>query len=139
MPYFKFFSGVLFLRLITLHPNHSSPSPSSPPPPLLLFSLSSSFSLQKRGAPTFFFCSSLYILDINCLLGVEMVEIFSHYISCFFVRLTASFAVQKQSFIGSQLWIINLTIEIWMLCSGSCLPGYSQLSLLSGSVYLVLC
>ena len=41
------------------------------------------------------FFNSLYILEIRPLSDVGLVKIFSHSVSCFFVLLTVSFALQK--------------------------------------------
>ena len=41
------------------------------------------------------FFSSLYILDINPLLDVGLVKIFSQFFGCLFVLLTVPFALQK--------------------------------------------
>ena len=45
-----------------------------------------------------FFCcymSSFYILDVNPLLNIWFVNIFSHLVGCLFILLIVSFAVQK--------------------------------------------
>ena len=42
------------------------------------------------------FLSSLYILDINPLLNVGLVKIFSQFVDCHFVLLTGSFALLSE-------------------------------------------
>ena len=80
----------------------------------------------------------LYILEINPLLVTSFVNIFSHSISCLFVLVMVSFAVQKLlSFIRSQLFIfvfISITlgdgfkkILLWFM-SKSVLPMFSSRS-----------
>ena len=41
------------------------------------------------------YMSCLYVLDINPLLVISFVNIFSHSVGCFFILLMASFAVPK--------------------------------------------
>ena len=52
--------------------------------------------------------SSLYILDMNPLLGVFFANILSHSVSCLFILLMVSFAVQK-------LFSLMLTLLIFVL------------------------
>ena len=57
------------------------------------------------------FLSSLYILDISPLSDVGLVKIFSQFVSCCFVLLTVSFALQKlYNFMRSHLWILVLRV-----------------------------
>ena len=57
------------------------------------------------------FLSSLYILEIRPLSDVELVKIFSHSVSCRFVLLTVSFALQKLfSFRRSHLLIVSFSV-----------------------------
>ena len=44
---------------------------------------------------TYYFLSSLWILEISFLSDVGLVKVFSHSIGCCFVLLTVSFALQK--------------------------------------------
>jgi hypothetical protein len=56
--------------------------------------------------------SSLYILDISPLSDLGFVKIFSQSISCHFVLLTVSFALQKLcNFMRSHLLILDLTAQ----------------------------
>ena len=57
------------------------------------------------------FLSSLNILEIRSLSDVGLVKIFSHSVSCCFVLLTVSFALQKLfSFRRSHLLIVSLSV-----------------------------
>jgi hypothetical protein len=58
------------------------------------------------------FLSSLYILDINPLSGLGLVEIFSQSVGVLFVLLTLSFFLQKLcNFMRSHLLFLDLTAQ----------------------------
>ena len=55
----------------------------------------------------------LYMLDINPLLVISLTNIFSHSVSCLFILLIISFAVQKLlSLIRFQLFLFPLLQEM---------------------------
>ena len=57
------------------------------------------------------FLTSLYILEIRPLFDVGLVKIFSHSVSCHFVLLSMSFALQKLlCFRRSNLLIVSLSV-----------------------------
>ena len=60
-----------------------------------LFSSVPQFLIGLFGSLGSNFLSSLYILDINPLLDVGLVKIFSQFVGCCFVLLMVSFALQK--------------------------------------------
>ena len=87
---------------------------------------------------------ALYLLDISPLLDVVLVKIFSQIVSCCFVLLTLSFALQNfYNFMKSYFQFLILENTLLVFCSGnfplwSCFWGSSPLSFLLVSVYLVL-
>ena len=56
--------------------------------------------------------SSLYILDMNPLLGVFFANILSHSVSCLFILLMVSFAVQK---LFSLMWFYSAFLKSLVL------------------------
>lgn len=98
------------------------------------------------GSLEFHFLSSLYILDNSLLSYVRWVKVFSQLVSCHFVLMTVSFALQKlfNYFIKSYLSIFDLrawTIGVLFSKFFSVLnvQGSSPLCHLLVLVYLVLC
>jgi hypothetical protein len=63
--------------------------------------------------------SSLYILNISPLLDLGLVKIFAQSVSCLFVLLTVSFALQKLcNVMRSHLLFLILQYKSLVFCSG---------------------
>ena len=70
--------------------------------------------------------SSLYILDINPLLGIWFANIFFHSVGCLFILLMLSFAVQKLfSLVKSHLFCLREHIQKDIAKNVSVLPMFS--------------
>ena len=112
---------------------------------ILCLALYATFLIELFGSLEFTFLSSLYILDISPLSDVELVKIFSQFVSFYFVLLTVSFAFQKPyNFMRSICQFLVLEHKLLVFCSGIfplCLylQRSSPVSFLLVSLCLVLC
>jgi hypothetical protein len=91
----------------------------------------------------FNYVSSLYILDPGPLSDMELVKIFNNSFSCSLVWMVVLFTVQKRFSLKSHFLIVNISAYA-VFCSENVIlcqlvKGHFLLSLLSDSVYLVLC